>query len=474
MPPSSGNEAAYRAEIDAAPTVLVRRSRHPEAVAHDHRAPRHRRLPDGRHGAHALLDGARALRLEPDEEARTVHEIDHRKVEGLGEVHEALHLLTGVGRPRAAVEVGIAGEDGHRPAVEASESRDDRAAVQRADLEEGALVHHRLHDAAHLVRLADVARDCLDEPRLASRGRIGALAAWSDLVDGGRHVGEEATGAREGFLLGVHRVVHRARLELDLPAAELVLGELLPEPLHDGWSRYEEGGELLDHDGIVRGGEMRGAEASHRAQAEGDARHGADVVDHRLPATDSGNVGAARGLDGLDRAAAARALDETDQGQAHLVGHLLAHEVLAFDGGVRGATTHREVVAAYHHGPAIYSGAAEDEVGGSKALELVGLIVGCDAGNLADLVEATRVRELADALADGEAAAVALPLHSLGAAQLLRESLAPPELLQLRLPALRTSARIGHGGGARRTPSAACPPPRPRRRAPCRGTSSCG
>src|SRR5262245_40544699 len=106
-----------------------------------------------------------------------------------------------------------------------------------------------------------------------------------------------------------------------------------------------------------------------------------------------------------------------------------------------------EVVAAHHHGPAIDPGAAEDEVGGREALELVGLIVGGDAGNLADLVEAARVRELADALADGEAAAVALPLHSLGAAQLLRESLAAPELLQLRLPALRASARIGHGAG---------------------------
>src|SRR5262249_60087220 len=171
--------------------------RRPEAVAHDHRAARHRRLPDGRHGADALLDGTRALRLEPDEEARTVHEIDHGQVEGLGEIDEALNLLAGVGRPRAPVEVWIAGEDGDRPAVEAREPRDDRAAVERADLEEGALVDYRLHDAAHLVRLADVARDGLDEPRLAARGRIRALTARSDLVDRRGHVGEEASSPRE-------------------------------------------------------------------------------------------------------------------------------------------------------------------------------------------------------------------------------------------------------------------------------------
>src|SRR5262249_68484 len=101
-----------------------------------------------------------------------------------------------------------------------------------------------------------------------------------------------------------------------------------------------------------------------------------------------------------------------------------------------------------HHGPAVDPGAAEDEVGGSEALELVGLIVGGNAGNLADLVEAARVRELADALADGEAAAVALPLHSLAAAPLLPESLPPPHRPRPAPP------RIPRAAGAPPAPAA--------------------
>src|SRR5690242_1067799 len=87
-----------------ATTVAVRGARHAEAVANDHRAPRNGRLPDGRHRAHALLDRARALRVEPDQEPGAVDQIDHRQVERLRDVDEALNLLAGVRCPRAAVE----------------------------------------------------------------------------------------------------------------------------------------------------------------------------------------------------------------------------------------------------------------------------------------------------------------------------------------------------------------------------------
>src|SRR5262249_56129342 len=103
------------------------------------------------------------------------------------------------------------------------EAGEERGVVWGGELEEGALVDYRLHDAAHLVRLADVARDGLDEPRLAARGRIRALTARSDLVDRRGHVGEEASSPREGFLLRVHRVVPRASLQLYLPAAAPLL-----------------------------------------------------------------------------------------------------------------------------------------------------------------------------------------------------------------------------------------------------------
>ena len=114
-----------------AAAVCVRGAGHAERVPDDDRAPRHRRLPDGRHRAHALLDRPRLLGLEPDEKAGAVDEVDHGQVEGLRDVDEALDLLAGVRRPRAAVVVRIARHQRHRPAVEAREPGDDRAAVER-------------------------------------------------------------------------------------------------------------------------------------------------------------------------------------------------------------------------------------------------------------------------------------------------------------------------------------------------------
>ena len=128
-------------------------------------------------------------------------------------------------------------------------------------------------------------------------------------------------------------------------------------------------------------------EPCHRTETESHAGDGADVVDHDLPTTHARNIGAPRGLDGLHRAAATRAFHETDQGQAHLVGHLLAHEVLALDGRVGGAPAHREVVAAHHDRPTVHLGPPEDEVGGREARELIGLVVGGHARDLAQLVE---------------------------------------------------------------------------------------
>ena len=110
--------------------VPVRRPRHPEHVADDHRAPRHRRLPDGRHGAHALLDGAGPLGLEPDEKARAVDQVDHGQVEGLGQVHEPLDLLAGVGGPGAGVVERIARHQRDRPPSRRARPVIDRAAVR--------------------------------------------------------------------------------------------------------------------------------------------------------------------------------------------------------------------------------------------------------------------------------------------------------------------------------------------------------
>src|SRR5918999_5276448 len=108
--------------------------------------------------------------------------------------------------------------------------------------------------------------------------------------------------------------------------------------------------------------------------------------------------------------------------------------MLVLDGGVGGATAHREVVATDHHWPAVDPGPPEDEVRRREVGEVVVTVVARLAGDLPELVKAAGVDEPVDPLPDGEAAAVVLALDARGAAELLGERLAPPELLHLGFP----------------------------------------
>src|SRR3546814_7033119 len=65
-----------------------------------------------------------------------VDEMHHRQVEGFGQIDEAGDLVCCIGRPAAAIVIGIAGEDRHRPAVQPRQAGDHRAAVHAAHLEE--------------------------------------------------------------------------------------------------------------------------------------------------------------------------------------------------------------------------------------------------------------------------------------------------------------------------------------------------
>ena len=230
------------------PAGHVRRAGNAERVAHDHRAPGHARLVDGGHGAHAVADGGGLLRLQPDQEARTVAQIDDRQVEGLGHVDEAHDLGAGVRRPGAAVVVGIARQDRHRQAVEAREAGDHRPPEHLAHLEERALVDDCVDDGAHLVDLAPVARDDAEQALLAPVGRIAALGPRRDAVDRRRQVGQEAAGAGERLLLGVDGMIDGAGPALHLPAAELLLAQVLADAGYHGRAGHEHGRGRLGHD----------------------------------------------------------------------------------------------------------------------------------------------------------------------------------------------------------------------------------
>ena len=101
--------------------------------------------------------------LEPDDEARHIDEVHDGQVERVGEIDETRDLLRGFRRPAAAIEEGIAGQHRHRPAVEAREPGNRRAAVFPADLEEAFAVDDGVHDLPHIVDLAAVARHRLQQ-----------------------------------------------------------------------------------------------------------------------------------------------------------------------------------------------------------------------------------------------------------------------------------------------------------------------
>ena len=114
--------------------------------------------------------------------------------------------------------------------------------------------------------------------------------------------------------------------------------------------------------------------------------------------------------------------------------HLLGHQRLGRDRGIRRTAAHGEIVADHHHGAAIDLAAAEHAVRRRQVGEFAALVIFGDTGNRADLVEAFRIDQFVDALANGEPALVALPLDLVNASHLARERFAPGEVVEFRLP----------------------------------------
>lgn len=232
-------------------------------------------------------------------------------------------------------------------------------------------------------------------------------------------------------------MIDRAGLGLDVGAAELLLREILPQRLHHRRACDEHRGRL-GHDGIVAGGQTRRAQARNRAEAEGDHRHTREVL--RREAIPAGaadaarQIGCALGLDGLDRAAAAGALDDADDGQTEVVRHLLRHQGLCRDRRIRRAAAHREIVADHDHGAAVDACTAEHAVRRRHGFQLARGIILTDAGDGTDLVEAALVDQFVDAFPNSQPALVMLSLDLVNAAHLPREGFAPGELVEFRLP----------------------------------------
>ena len=197
--------------------------------------------------------------------------------------------------------------------------------------------------------------------------------------------------------------------------------------------------------------DTRRAEPRHRPERGRRHRHDRQVLHHEVEAGQRRHVGEAHLLERLDAAAAARAVHEPDEREAQVVGQALGVDGLLPDRGVGGAAADGEVVALHDRAAAVDAALADDRVRGQELGQLAVLVVGAAAGERSGLVEAARVEEPLDPLANRQPAGRVLALDPLLAAHPPRELLAPAQLLELGLPGHRAQTSAGQAprGSAR-------------------------
>jgi phage tail protein X len=155
-----------------------------------------------------------------------------------------------------------------------------------------------------------------------------------------------------------------------------------------------------------------------------------------FPARIGRHVGSSqRAVQGLHRAAAAGAVDQTHDREAKLARHLLGHDLLLHDRSIGCAATHREVIGGHHHGATFDPTAAEDEVRRPELLEPAVAAVPGVAADGSDLAEGVRVEEPDDALPRRQLAAFVLQRDLLLATHLSGQGFASAELVDFGLPA---------------------------------------
>ena len=77
-------------------------------------------------------------------------------------------------------------------------------------------------------------------------------------------------------------MVDGATAQLDLPAAEFLLGAWFAQPFHHRRPGNKHSGDLLDHDRVMRRDQSRGAEAGDRSQPQPDDRNLGHLICHKV------------------------------------------------------------------------------------------------------------------------------------------------------------------------------------------------
>ena len=272
----------------------------------------------------------------------------------------------------------------------------------------------------------------------SSSRRVHRVAARGDrrrLPRAARQVGEEAPQLIQRVVLVGGLVVDRAGARLGAGAAErLLVGRLAHGRRDDRRAGDEELGAAAHDDAEVAEDDARGAEPGARPERGGDDRDAREVLDHQVEARQRRHVGEAHGLERLDAAPAAGAVDQAHERDAQLVGGALGPHHLLPDGGVGRPAADGEVVGLDHRAAPVDAALADDRVGRQEARQLARVVVLALAGEAPGLVEAAGIEQALDALAHGELAGGVLARDALGPAHLARELLAAAQLVELGLP----------------------------------------
>ena len=229
--------------------VRRRHAGHAVALADDHREHRHRGLRSGVQAAHAFAQRGLLLGLQPDHEARDIHQEHERDMEGIAQLDEMCLLPRRPGIHRSAVDHRVVGDEADHLAVHPAKRDDDRTREGRLDLESRPLVGDHFEKLPHVVGLPAVARHDGEEILVAPVGRVAGFDDRGQLPDVLRHEAEIPADHREAFLLVLRGVVYGpGGLHRDLRAAQFFFGVLLAErPFDHRRTRREDLGASLHH-----------------------------------------------------------------------------------------------------------------------------------------------------------------------------------------------------------------------------------
>ena len=221
-----------------------------------------------------MPDDALLLHLRADHEARHVHQVDERDIEGIAHPHEPGRLVRGVRVEDAALLHRLVGNHADGTTGSAGEPDDDVLRPSRLDLEPRIGVEHRLDDLSHVVGRAGVGRHDLVQARDEALGRVFGLDERRRLAIGRRQVGKEPLHGSDALLVVRDLVIADARLvAVDLGSPHVVIGHALAgRGLDESRAAQRHRGRALDHRHEIREARDVGGAGGAGPEDGGDLR----------------------------------------------------------------------------------------------------------------------------------------------------------------------------------------------------------